>query len=71
MAEIASFIMFGAVFVYVVIGNYLYFVKVLPDLNEPPKFLPSRQLNDVDRYLELIDGRREHRWLGRGHRRLR
>ena len=63
MAEIAFFIMFGAVVVYVVLGNYLYFAKVLPVLNEPPKLLPSGQINDVDRYLELLDERLEHQWF--------
>ena len=59
MAEIAFSIMFGALVVYIVLGNYLYFAKVLPVLNEPPKMLPSGQIDDVDRYLELLDERRE------------
>ena len=63
MAEIAFSIMFGAVVVYIVLGNYLYFAKVLPVLNEPPKILPSGQIDDVDRYLELLDERRERQWF--------
>ena len=63
MAEIGYSIMFGAVVVYIVLGNYLYFAKVLPVLNEPPKMLPSGQINDVDRYLELLDERRERQWF--------
>ena len=63
MAEIAFSIMFGAVVVYIVLGNYLYFAKVLPVLNEPPKMLPSGQIDDVDRYLELLDERRERQWF--------
>lgn len=63
MAEIVFFIMFGAVTVYVVLGNYLYFAKVLPVLKESPKLLPSGQLNDVDRYLELLDERFAHQWF--------
>ena len=63
MAETALFIMFGATVVYVVLGNYLYFAKILPTLNEPPKFRPSGQLNDVERYLELIDEQRKRPWF--------
>ena len=63
MAEIAFFIMFGAVVVYVVLGNYLYFAKVLPVLDEPPKLFPSGQLRDIERYLELQDERVERQWF--------
>jgi hypothetical protein len=63
MAEIAFDTMFGAVVVYVVLGNYLYFAKVLPVLNEPPKLLPSGQMNDVDRYLDSLDERLENQWF--------
>jgi len=62
MAETAFFIMFGAVVAYVVLGNYLYFTKVLPVLDEPPKLLPSGQVRDIDRYLESLDERLERRW---------
>jgi len=63
MADTAFFIMFAAFAVYFVLGNYLYFGKVLASLDEPPKLLPSGQLKDIDRYLELIDGQRERRWF--------
>lgn len=63
MAEIAFFIMFGAVIVYVVLGNYLYFTKVLPVLDEPPKLLPGGQVRDIDRYLESLDERVERPWF--------
>ena len=63
MAEIAFLIMFGAVVVYVVLGNYLYFAKVLPALNEPPKLLPSSQVRDVERYLESLDERLQRQWF--------
>ena len=63
MAEIAFYIMFVAVVIYVVLGNYLYFSKVVPALNEPPKLLPWSQWNDVERYLALIDERRERPWF--------
>jgi len=41
----------------------LYFAKVLPALDEPPKLLPSGQLNDVDRYIESLDERLERQWF--------
>ena len=63
MAETAFFIMFVAVVIYIVLGNYLYFAKVVPALNEPPKLLPWSQWNDVERYLALIDERRERPWF--------
>jgi hypothetical protein len=64
MTEISFFIMFGAVVVYVGLGNYLYFAKVLPALDEPAKLLPSSQWKDVERYLKLLDERRENPWFG-------
>jgi hypothetical protein len=64
MAKIAFFIMFGAVVIYVVLGNYLYFAKVLPALDESPKLFPSGQLKDVKRYLELLDEQGERPWFG-------
>jgi hypothetical protein len=41
---------------YVVIGNYLYFTKVLPalardGLDGSPKFMPSKQLAQVDLFI--------------------
>ena len=63
MAEIAFLILFGVTVVYIVVGNYLYFAKVLPILNEPPKMLPSGQIDDIDRYLELLDERLAHQWF--------
>jgi len=63
MAEIAFSIMFGAVVVYVVLGNYLYFAKVLPVLEEPPKLLPSGQVKDIERYLESLDERLKRQWF--------
>ena len=63
MAEIVFFIIFGAVVVYVVLGNYLYFVKVLPALDESPKFLPSGQVRDIERYLESLDERVKRQWF--------
>ena len=44
------------VMAYVIVGNYLYFTKVLPALSRDgldgwPKFLPSKQLAQVDFFL--------------------
>ena len=63
MADTAFHIMFTASIVYVLLGNYLYLAKVLPALGEPPKLLPSSQLKDVDRYLELVDGQQNEQWF--------
>jgi len=63
MAEIAFFIMFVAVVIYIVLGNYLYFAKVVPALNESPKLLPWSQWKDVERYLAVVDERRERPWF--------
>ena len=63
MTEIVFFIMFVAVVIYIVLGNYLYFAKVAPALDEPPKLLPWSQWNDVERYLALIDERGEQPWF--------
>lgn len=63
MAEFAFLIMFAAVVVYVVLGNYLYFSKVLPALGEPPKLLPSGQVRHVEQYLESLDERLERQWF--------
>jgi hypothetical protein len=47
------------VMAYVVVGNYLYFTKVLPTLSRDgldgwPKFTPSRQLAQVDLFLTRL-----------------
>jgi len=63
MAEFAFPIMFVAVVVYVVLGNYLYFLKVLPALGEPPRLLPSGQVRQVERYLESLDERLNRQWF--------
>ena len=44
---------------YVVVGNYLYFTKVLPTLSrdgldDRPKFMPSRQFAQVDLFLTRL-----------------
>lgn len=55
--------MFGVVVIYVVLGNYLYFSKILPALDESPKLLPSGQLRDVDRYLKWLEKTGECPWF--------
>lgn len=49
--------------VYIVLGNYLYFSKILPVLEEAPKFLPSAQFDDADRFLLIMDERGERPWF--------
>ena len=63
MADTAFFFMFGAAIAYTLLGNYLYFCKVLPALGQSPNFLPSGQLNHVDQYLQSLDESRERQWF--------
>jgi hypothetical protein len=49
--------------VYIVLGNYLYFAKVLPAIGENPSGLPSRQLVQVRCYLSLVDRSGERPWF--------
>ena len=63
MAETTFFIMFGAIVVYVVLGNYLYWAKILPTLDKPMELMPSGQLRDVDRYLEILDEQERRPWF--------
>ena len=63
MEETVFGVLFFATIIYVILGNYLYFTKILPTLDEPPKFLPSAQLNDVERFLQILDKRGEDRWF--------
>lgn len=64
MAEITFIIMFAAVVVYVVLGNYLYWAKILPALDKPMELMPRGQLRDIDRYIELLDEQGERPWFG-------
>jgi hypothetical protein len=63
MADTAFFIMFGSAVVYVVLGNYLYFSKILPALDQSPKLLPNGQLGQVDQYLTMLNERDERQWF--------
>ena len=63
MEEIVFGVLFLAVVVYIILGNYLYFAKILPALDEAPKFLPSAQFNVVDRFLLILDENDEQPWF--------
>ena len=64
MANTAFSIMFAAIVVYVVLGNFLYLAKILPALDKPMELMPSGQLRDIDRYIELLDEQGERPWFG-------
>ena len=53
----------GLVVAYVLLGNYLYFARVLPELREQPSGLPSVQLSQVDRYLSHLAQAGERPWF--------
>jgi len=63
MDEVVFAILFLAVAAYIILGNYLYFAKILPTLDESPKLLPSAQFDDADRFLLIMDERGEHHWF--------
>jgi hypothetical protein len=60
--ELHFALVFGLTAVYVMVGNYLYFCKVLPSLEAPPNFLPTSQWRHVKKHLELLDIARQHPW---------
>ncbi len=39
----------------IVIGNYLLFNKVVPSIDESVEFMPTEQMNQVERYLAQLD----------------
>lgn len=56
------------VMVYVLLGNYLYFAKILPALGKngqraAPVLLPSAQLKQVDQYVSLLSQTSEKPWF--------
>ena len=62
---------FGIVFVlfavYIVLGNYLYFWKILPAIERAggdsvPAFLPSGQFRQTRRYVDMLDQRNDRPW---------
>ncbi len=63
MEEIIFGVFFLAVAAYIIVGNYLYFAKILPALDEPPKLLPSAQFDDADRFLLILNARGEYPWF--------
>lgn len=53
---------------YVVVGNYLYFAKVLPVLRTAglsglPRALPSAQIKQFRQAAAVLEGRGERRWF--------
>jgi hypothetical protein len=48
--------------VYIVIGNYIYFSKVLPSLGKSPSFMPSGQFKDVQKHVSQLKERKEYPW---------
>ena len=49
--------------IYVILGNYLYFYKVLPALDKSPSGTPWGQLRDTEDYLGIISRREEFPWF--------
>jgi hypothetical protein len=65
--DAASVALFLAVALYVVVGNYLYWCVVLPELQrsgDPAvlKLMPSEQIAQVRRVLAILKERRELSW---------
>lgn len=60
---------FLVVAIYIIVGNYLHFAKVLKALDEPPSMTPSGQLAQIDRYLQTLDETQKQAWSARvlGH----
>jgi hypothetical protein len=48
---------------HIVIGNYLYFTKVLFVIDKSPSIRPSKQLRDIKEYLALLDIKNERPWF--------
>jgi hypothetical protein len=55
--------LFYLVIAYVVIGNYIYFRKVIPTLNTSPSLLPSSQSKHIKAYVDIIIKRGENPWF--------
>ena len=54
--------------VYLLLGNYIYFAKVLPTLGEhgrpaAPRFTPTAQLKQVEEYLSLLSRTADRPWF--------
>ncbi|MEM1080197.1 MAG: hypothetical protein AAGH65_01315, partial [Pseudomonadota bacterium] len=52
---------------YALLGNYLYFSKILPAFNNDtgdaaPRFLPSGQLSQIKGYLSLLEKEQKRPW---------
>lgn len=62
------FIAFIIITIYIVLGNYLYLIKVLPYLSQNPdfdgaSFLPSLQSKHLKRYAEELEREGVYTWL--------
>tara|TARA_Y100001933_G_C18470187_1_gene343802 strand:+ start:56 stop:352 length:297 start_codon:yes stop_codon:yes gene_type:complete len=62
------FVVWFLVALYVLLGNYVYFRKILPALgdetgNAAPRFLPSGQFSQVKEYLRVLEKEQERPWF--------
>jgi hypothetical protein len=51
------------VLVYVLLGNYLYFCKILPAIRKAPGILPWTQVQHLEEYLDLVEGNKDRPWF--------
>jgi len=49
--------------IYVAIGNYLYFKKILPVIGKSPSVLPSGQFKDIRKYIDILSKKEEYPWF--------
>jgi len=54
---------FILVALYVIVGNYLYFRKVVPALDTAPGLLPSTQLKHMQIYVTMLQEQGERPWF--------
>ena len=62
------FVVWFLVALYVLLGNYLYFSKILPALGDDtghasPKFLPSGQFGQVKAYVRMLEQKQDKPWF--------
>lgn len=55
--------MVAVTFLYVVVGNFIYFEHVLPALNEPARLSPLGQWRQCSDYVALMETRGEKKWF--------
>ena len=49
--------------IYAILGNVIYFSKVLPALDKSPSLTPLGQFKDIKDYLVLIEKKKEQPWF--------